>query len=229
MSGLLRKLRRVPSDRVCFLLFTYGCGPLISLYAVLGLDEGAPQSEIEAAHVRLKEALDPEKFKVGFSRSQAEKARASIDKAYGTLKKEELRELYEQQRAEYLKGEKQGDSRPRLGQLCVASGMISMGQLKEAVDTQVKSGLPLGEVLQAKQFISQAELDGLLLGQEMIDAPSAVTDPLGIRLVSLGLVSDDMVLIVQMEKRTQGRTMEELFIRHGWVDADVLKAINGPH
>jgi DnaJ domain len=201
---------------------------LISLYAVLGLDEAAPTNQIEAAYKRLLDALSPDKFKPGAARTQSEKAQLAIDKAHATLIQPELRLLYEQQRAEYLKGEKQGDSRPRLGQLCVASGMISMDQLKDAVDTQVKTGMPLGEVLQEKQFISQAELDGLLLGQEMIDAPSAVTDPLGIRLVSLGLVSDDMVLIVQMENRSQGKTMEELFVRHGWVDAEVLKALMNP-
>lgn len=198
---------------------------MISLYAVLGLEESASVNQVEAAYTHLLQALTPDKFKSGQGRAQAEKARVAIDKAHATLIQPELRQLYVQQRQEYLKGEKQGDSRPRLGQLCVASGMISMDQLKEAVDTQVKTGMPLGEVLQDKQFISQAELDGLLLGQEMIDAPSAVTDPLGMRLVSLGLVSEDMVLIVQMEKRTQGKPAEELFVRHGWIDAEVLKAL----
>ncbi len=198
---------------------------LISLYAVLGLEESASTPQVEAAYKRLLQVLSPEKFKPGPAKMQAEKAQVAIDKAHATLIQPELRQLYEQQRQEYLKGEKQGDSRPRLGQLCVASGMISMDQLKEAVDAQVKTGMPLGEVLQDKQFISQAELDGLLLGQEMIDAPSAVTDPLGMRLVSLSLVSEDMVLIVQMEKRTQGKSTDELFVRHGWIDADVLKAL----
>lgn len=199
---------------------------MISLYAVLGLREAAPTSEVEAAYEHLLQVLAPDKFKGGEARDQAEKAKLAIDKAHSTLIKPELRQLYEQQRQEYLKGEKQGDSRPRLGQLCVASGMISMDQLREAVDTQVKTGMPLGEVLQDKQFISQAELDGLLLGQEMIDAPSAVTDPLGLRLVSLGLVSEDMVLIVQMEQRTQGKSSGELFVRHGWVDSEILKALS---
>jgi hypothetical protein len=180
---------------------------------------------VDDAYARLKEALVLDKFKPGASRSQAGKAFTAVAQAYNTLSKAELRELYEKQREEYLKGEKKGDSRPRLGQLCVASGMISMEQLREAVDHQLKMGMQLGEVLQEKQFISQAELDGLLLGQEMIDAPSAVTDPLGLQLSSIGLVTEDMVLIVQMEQRSQGRSADELFVRHGWVDADVLKAI----
>lgn len=193
---------------------------------MLGLEESASTTQVEAAYEHLLQALSPDKFKSDRARSQADKARVAIDKAHATLIRPELRQLYEKQRSEYLKGEKQGDSRPRLGQLCVASGMISMEQLREAVDTQVKTGMPLGEVLQDKQFISQAELDGLLLGQEMIDAPSAVTDPLGMRLVSLGLVSEDMVLIVQMEQRTQSKSSGELFVRHGWVDAELLKAIS---
>ena len=199
---------------------------MISLYAVLGLDETAPESAVEEAFKRLTTALDPQNFKEGsIARSQAERCIKALENAYHTLTKNELRALYELQRQEYLKGEKQGDSRPRLGQLCVASGMITMEQLKEAVDTQHKLDLPLGEVLQQKQFISQAELDGLLLGQEMIDVPSAVTDPLGLRLVSLGLVSEDMVLIAQMEKRSQGRTMDDLLVKHGWVAPEVMSSL----
>lgn len=199
---------------------------MISLYAVLGLEEGAPESELKTAFDALKSRLSIDHFPEGsIARSQAEKGLKAIENAFHTLTKPELRSLYEEQRKEYVKGEKQGESRPRLGQLCVASGMITMEQLKEAVDMQHKMDLPLGEVLQAKQFISQAELDGLLLGQEMIDVPSAVTDPLGLRLVSLGLVSEDMVLIAQMEKRTQGRTMDDLLVRHGWVDPDVMSAL----
>jgi len=199
---------------------------LISLYSVLGLEENAPSAEVTAAHKRLVEALKSSTFAKGTpAAEQASKCLQSIENAYNTLTTPELRRLYSEQRQEYLKGEKRGDTRPRLGQLCVASGMISMEQLREAVDSQVKNGLPLGEVLQDKKFISQAELDGLLLGQEMIDVPCAVTDPAAVRLISLGLLTEDMGLIAQMEHRAQAIPITDIVARHGWVDGEILKLV----
>ena len=107
----------------------------------------------------------------------------------------------------------------------MASGMITIDQLTEAVKSQLASGLQLGEVLQQKQFISQAELDGLLLGQQMIDTPSAVTEQEAARLISLGLITEDMGLIVQMQARTLGTSTRELVARHSWVDKLVLDAV----
>lgn len=149
----------------------------------------------------------------------------AIEKAHSTLISSELRAKYTEQRSEYLKGEKRGDTRPRIGQLCVASGMISMEQLSEAVEAQIKSGMPLGEVLQEKRFISAAELDGLLLGQEIIDVPSAVTEPTAVRLISLGLLTEDMGLIAQMEHRSQAVPLSDVVVRHNWVDPKILKII----
>jgi hypothetical protein len=103
--------------------------------------------------------------------------------------------------------------------------MISMEQLTEAVESQIKSGMPLGEVLQEKRFISAAELDGLLLGQEIIDVPSAVTEPTAVRLISLGLLTEDMGLIAQMEHRSQAVPLSDVVVRHNWVDPKILKII----
>lgn len=199
---------------------------MISLYSVLGLEENAPAADVTAAHARLVEALKTAAFAKGTAAfDQSAKCLQAIENAFQTLTTPELRRLYSEQRQEYLKGEKRGDTRPRLGQLCVASGMISMEQLREAVDAQVKNGMPLGEVLQDKKFISQAELDGLLLGQEMIDVPCAVTDPAAVRLISLGLLTEDMGLIAQMEHRAQAIPINDIVARHGWVEAEILKLV----
>ncbi len=199
---------------------------MISLYSVMGLEENAPSADVTAAHKRLVEALKSTSFEKGTpAAEQIAKCLQAIENAFQTLTTPELRRLYAEQRQEYLKGEKRGDTRPRLGQLCVASGMISMEQLREAVDSQVKNGLPLGEVLQEKKFISQAELDGLLLGQEMIDVPCAVTDPSAVRLISLGLLTEDMGLIAQMEHRAQAIPIKDIVARHGWVDGEILKLV----
>jgi len=80
-------------------------------------------------------------------------------------------------------------------------------------------------VLQSKHFISQAELDGLLLGQQMIDVPSGCVDPVGQRLILLGLVSEDMVFVTQMEQKALGDSIGDLLVRRGWVDRQVLAAL----
>jgi predicted nuclease with TOPRIM domain len=198
---------------------------LISLYTVLGLKENAVDEEIEAAYKQLKSNLDCQSIQTNEKlRQQAEKCLQSIEHAHQTLKDVELKKSYLRQK----ESDREADiteTHPRLGQLCVASGMITIDQLTEAVKSQLASGLQLGEVLQQKQFISQAELDGLLLGQQMIDTPSAVTEQEAARLISLGLITEDMGLIVQMQARTQGTSTRELVARHSWVDKLVLDAV----
>lgn len=199
---------------------------MISVYTVLGLEENAAPEQVEQAYKHLLEVLKPNKFPENDkARQQADKCVKAVEGAYKTLKNPDLKRVYKEKRSEYLKGEKSGDTRPRLGQLCVASGMISMDQLREAVESQLESGLPLGEVLQEKQFISQAELDGLLLGQEMIDVPCAVTEPVAVRLIALGLMTEDMGLVAQMEKRALDLPTGEIVARHGWVEPQLLKVL----
>jgi hypothetical protein len=198
---------------------------LISLYTVLGLRENASDEEIEAAYRKLKTNLDSQSIQMDERlREQAEKCLQSIENAHQILNDVEQRRSYLRQKESDRVAEIT-ETHPRLGQLCVASGMITIDQLTEAVKSQLTSGLQLGEVLQQKQFISQAELDGLLLGQQMIDTPSAVTEPEAARLISLGLITEDMGLIVQMLARTQGTSTRELVARQNWVDKLVLDAV----
>ncbi len=198
---------------------------VISLYAVLGLSEKASDEEIEAASSRLLANLQSAGVQHDeISRKQASRCVAAIESARRILKNSQSKNDYLKQKATE-NAQAVGETHPRLGQLCVASGIITIEQLMEAVKSQLSSGLQLGEVLQQKQFISQAELDGLLLGQQMIDIPSAVTEADAARLISLGLITEDMGLIVQMESKTQGTSTRELVQRHAWVDKLVLDAV----
>lgn len=194
-------------------------------YIILGLEEDAPEPLVEGAYRELMDGLDPERFTDVKAAQQAAQAKAKISEAFKILSSPESKEAYQKQRGQKEARAAQADGRPRLGQLCVASGMISMEQLEEAVETQMTRGIPLGEVLQEKQFISQAELDGLLLGQEMIDVPTICFDPLGQRLIALGLISQDMALIIQMEQKTLSQGFDEIVARHGWVDRRILDAL----
>jgi hypothetical protein len=199
---------------------------VFSLYSTLGLEENASQSAVQESHARLIARLKLDDFEYGTrAYDQAKRCISAIERAYKTLSDAQLKLKYQEQRAHAANPQYKGDVRPRIGQLCVASGMISMEQLQEAVEMQDSIGLPIGEVLQQKHFISQAELDGLLLGQEIIDVPAECTDPIGKRLVSLGLASEDMILVATMEQRTTGHSLQEIVVSHGWVDQKIVDVI----
>jgi hypothetical protein len=201
---------------------------VISLYAVFGLPENAPADDVEQAYVALKAKLEEvanESTELNSALDkQTKKVLSVIENAHNTLKSPDLKRLYQSQR-DSIDQKEITETHPRLGQLCVTSGIITMAQLMEAVDCQIKTGMALGEVLQDMQFITQAELDGLLLGQQMIDAPSGVTDPIASRLISLNLISEDMALIAQIEGKSTGRSVKEIMGRHEWVDSAILDAV----
>jgi hypothetical protein len=191
------------------------------ILSLLNLTGGATKDTIKRSYSELKQKLDSKNFVAGSKAAiQAATCRNALDKGYKRFEQNKPAEEKD------ISASGAPEIRPRLGQLCVASGMISMEQLQEAVEAQVTENLPLGEVLQKKQFISQAELDGLLLGQQIIDVPSACKDPVGIRLVLFDLVTEEMVLIAQMEQKAQGKPIGELMARHGWIDPAVLEALS---
>ena len=192
------------------------------LLSIFGLPPNSSKEAINAVYKQLMANLAEKNFPPGTQASgQAAQCRWAIEQAYSNLSKTDGG----QDEEETAPVDPEAQSRPRLGQMCIAAGMITMEQLQQAVEAQIKEGLPLGEVLQSLHFISQAELDGLLLGQQMIDVPSACVDPVGLRLISLGLVSEDMVFVTQMEQKALGDSIGELLVRHGWVDRQVLAAL----
>lgn len=193
----------------------------ISPYAILGLNDNAPVADAEAAFVRMKASLGDLENDDKNS-ALAKRALAKMADAISQIKNAGF------QSAPTGGGEVQSDTNythPRLGQICVASGLISMEQLSEAVEEQISSGIPLGEVLQDKQFLSPIQLEGLLLGQEMIDVPSQCTDPDGRRLIALELVTEDMVLIVQMEQKSLNQPLVSLLERRGWINEKLTHAL----
>jgi hypothetical protein len=207
-------------------MLSLGILKVFSLYAVFGLAENSSEQAVEHSYNFLKKKLEA----AGGDNPVAEKQKAKVllvlEKSYKVLKNPAAKKAYQNQR-DTASTEVISDTHPRLGQLCVTSGIITVEQLAEAVDSQIQSGMALGEVLQDMQFITQHELDGLLMGQQLIDSPSAVTDPTAMRLVSLGLISEDMGLIAQMESKSTSRAIKEIMSRHGWVDPSILNAVLG--
>jgi hypothetical protein len=196
---------------------------MYSPYQVLGISEGASEAEIESAYASLSKKLAPESFEAGDARDQASKCMNAIVDAYNSLTAGSPAAPKRSVNQSALSNE---TTHPRLGQMCVATGIISMEQLEEAVQEQIRSGLPLGEVLEDKQFLSRVQLDGLLLGQGLIDVDGERNDPVAQRLIALNLATLDMVLIAQMQMKWQENpSLLEAFVRHGWLAQEIADVL----
>jgi hypothetical protein len=196
---------------------------MYSPYQVLGIPENTEPAEIDKAYRNLSERLAPESFPPGPVKDQATKCSKAIDEAYRALTTGNTAEPV---RVSNQISNSNETTHPRLGQMCVATGIISMEQLEEAVQEQIRSGLPLGEVLEDKQFLSRVQLDGLLLGQGLIDVDGERNDPVAQRLIALNLATLDMVLIAQMELKWQeNASLIDAFVSHGWLSREVADAL----
>lgn len=196
---------------------------MFSLYTILGLDENASTEEINAAYERLHARLNLENFEPGsLGHTQAQQCLLSIENAFRTLTTPTARQKFAEEWKEAMKIAAEGAIHPKIGQLCVAAGIITLEDLERAVETQTSLNLPLGQILQESRLISQAELDGLLLGQQLITLPQDLPHKVGQRLMALGLVTEDMVRIALIELRTFDKKLEDLLIGHGWLDPSIL-------
>lgn len=180
---------------------------------ILGVEPDASISDIEEAARKLKERL------TGLNDQGAGKALESVDGALGALR--EGRRLT-------ASGQERLNSRLRLGQLCLASGMISIEQLAEAMELQKQSAdgdIPLGEILQERQFISQEELDGVLIAQDLIMGVEECSDQEALRLLAMELLTEEMVAISLLEKRFASSSLSEVLARRGWLSQELFNAI----
>ncbi len=196
-----------------------------SPYLALGIPEDASLIEAEKAYYNLTARLSvpnlPKK-----AANQAQRCLLALKEAVSLLQNNARTTEYRRARDEDQRiVSLDYKTRPRLGQLCVASGIISMEQLQEAVEEHMETGAPLGEILEEKQFISGAELEGLLMGQDLIDVDNECTEPTGLRLITLNLAIPDMVLIAQMEMRVTEESMIQIFLKHRWIEAEIAHAL----
>ena len=198
-------------------------------FLILGLDENASTAQIDEAFKYLSKNLNPTMFPSGSpAESQAQIGLSRIVPAYQTLREPaSLQRAKEQVAADRAKGYNPDEFKPFLGHICVAAGIITLDDLNEAIDKQADIDLPLGQILQEKQLLSQTELDGLLMGQRLFGAPNRPPDLLTLRLVALGLLSKDMVKIVFIDQRTAyGSTLPELVMKRGWIAEPIMKVVS---
>lgn len=184
-------------------------------YVALGITPGADESVARVALEKLEKAL--ESVQDESDQEAKHHALEAARQAYECIKNKTVPKSAE--------SSERFNSRLRLGQLCLSSGMISIPQLTEAMKEQEQSDRPLGEILQAKQFISQEELDGLLLAQDLISGEVENTDEEAQRLMALNLLSEESVTIALLEKRFASSTLEQVLTRRSWISSVLFKAI----
>ncbi len=202
---------------------------MYSLYTVLGLDENACDEAVNAAYSHLRHqlaALQLEPCSLGGA--QAAQCLAAVEQSYQTLSNPERLSEYQHAWKLWLNDVEATEMQPKLGQLCVAAGIITLDDLNNAIESQTKLDLPIGQIMQENLLITQAELDGLLLGQQLITLPVDLPHRIGQRLIALGLVTEDMVRIALIEQRTFDKELAELLIGHGWLDPDVFNILKRP-
>jgi len=188
-------------------------------FLVLGLAQDTPTNKLDQAFKKLSSGLAASNFKADSrSAEQAAKALKACKAAHDAIT-----------RGGTIKGtESAGEglsARLRLGQLCLATHMISLEQLQEAVEAQANSDKQLGEILQDLHFISQQELDGLLIGQDLIVGDEEVRDPQALRLLDMGLITEELAVIGLLDARLTGESFIEVLNRRDWLSKEITDAI----
>jgi hypothetical protein len=194
---------------------------VIDPYLVLGLAKGSSATKVKDTFEELSQHLEPARFVAGSRPAEhAARALAACKSAYDAITSGSSEEVS----ANIGEGL---SARLRLGQLCLASHMISLEQLQEAVAEQATSDKQLGEILQDKNFISQEELDGLLIGQELIVGDEEVKDPQALRLLAMGVISEELAVLGLLETRLTGEAFVKVLHRRDWLSKEISLAIFG--
>lgn len=200
--------------------------PKVNYFLNLGLNETAEESAIDAAYRHLYASLNVAKF-IGNQKAiqQAADIFARIGKAYGALKDPEFRESHRAELAGQGEPFTPDQLKPFLGHVCVAAGIITYEDLMEAISRQTNIDLPLGQILQERGLLSQTELEGMLMGQKLYSAPARPLEPMVKRLLSLEMITIDMIKIALIDQRASMAGLSELLSRRGWIEKSVIDAL----
>lgn len=203
-----------------------------NIYLLLGIQDGTPLAEIKKAYARTIETFSSQNICCQCSvLERVGQARQKLSQSFESLKNPEVRKAYETEFAWALderEGKQQEYLRPKLGQLLVAAGLITLDQLDSTLEIQRNTKtthVPLGELLVSAGYISQDQLDYYLHMQKLMKLPPHHPHRWGQRLIELGLISDDQLKIALIDQATIGLSLRESLIKRGWLTAQVLDKI----
>lgn len=185
-------------------------------YLVLGLEKGTELLSVESNYWQLCDSLEESRF-VHSPQAwvQAGTALMEVENAFQRIKSGEVEDL----------DDKIEPFWPKLGQILIAAGKINLRQLHDAIAEQELEHRPLGEILIEKKLLTEEELGAFLASQNAITLAADSPYLLGLRLIGLRVVPEDMVGIVLIEYCNNHVPIGEALIRRGWLSPALLDAI----
>lgn len=194
------------------------------IHLMLGLSDSSSLLEVKKAYAQMLRALystDLAKSKNGLAKLKD--VRQRIQKALDQLvqmHREESGVIGSDSASEWV--------RPKIGQMLVASGLLTLDQLDAALEIQRNTQshhIFIGEILVHAGYITEKQLAHYLEHQKLMRLPPDHQDRWGQRLVQLGLVSDDQLKVALIDQHNKNLTLREALINRGWLTADVLDRI----
>lgn len=194
-----------------------------NLVLLLGLTEEASDSEVKKSYARMLYRLeDPVSEPLSDVSDRLRRVRERLSESYEHWKSTEM------DRVRDLLEKCPNGTSAKLGQILVASGVISLECLEETIEEQRNLpdvATPLGDLLLRKGLITCAELDYYIQLQTLIALPPEHPSRWGRRLVALGLVTEDQLRIALIEQQQNGCSVRQALVRRGWLDSATLDRI----
>lgn len=186
-------------------------------FLILGLNKSASRLEVEEAYWQLFDAFADEGQFIHSPQAwvQAGQAVMEVDNAYQRILAKEFEDDDETIEPFW----------PKLGQILIAAGKINLRQLHDAIAEQELEHRPLGEILKEKGYITQEELGAFLSSQDAIKLPEDSPYHLGLRLIGLRVVPEDMVCIALIEYCDTHKPIEETLVSRGWLSPEILEVL----
>jgi hypothetical protein len=209
-----------------------GANMVSNIYLLLGIDEEASWLEVANAFLAtLRRLYSLEAITDKEMDERLEIARERLWNSFSESKRPEVRQLYSEgqiKAAHELVENSEAFCRPKLGQLLVANGVLSLNELDAFLEIQKNtktSHVPLGQLLMAAGYLSESQLEYYLQQQQLLRLPADHPQRWGQRLVELGLVNEDQLKVALIEQKTTGCTLRQAIINRGWLSADILDRI----
>lgn len=116
---------------------------------------------------------------------------------------------------------------PRIGQILVSCGAITLEQLNEALEAQ-RSSDPheaIGKILIDRKLISTSQMAYFLELQLMLDLSDGEWTREVAQLQALGLLTNDQIWIARIDRNTRNCSIREAIVDRGWIDRHVLDGL----
>lgn len=116
-----------------------------------------------------------------------------------------------------------------LGEILIDAGVISHGQLEDALQTQakLKPPLPIGRILVARNLITWDQLAYYLKLQDLLQLPTTHKGRLARQILELGLASKHEVDLAEFDCDTTNKPLLHIIERRGWASGTILGILTG--